>query len=277
VIDRDLTDVFIHTTNPAWLLAHGLFVTEGRHCTRRLLVSGRFKVVALLLTPTAEAALADVIGPIPPAERPPIIVKSQADLDALTTFRLHQGCVAYAERVSPSAWQPEHTLGGLSVLLERVRDPDNVGSIARSASAMGVQALLMGPECADPFYRKAVRTSMGAVLTQTIVDASPWPGVLDALKASGHTLIATTPDPAAIDIGELHLASDFIVPSESPGFSPAQRSLILMVGSEGEGLSPDALKAADIHARIPMTTAVDSLNVGVATAVAVYALSRGIG
>lgn len=258
---RDLTDVFTHTANPAWLLAHGLFVTEGRHCTRRLLTCRRYTVIALLLTPTAEAALADVIDPIPPAERPPIIVKSQAELDALTKFRLHQGCVAYAERVSPPVWKPETTLGGLSVLLERVRDPDNVGSIARSASAMGVQALLMGPECADPFYRKAVRTSMGAVLTQTIVDAAPWPDVLDALKASGHTLIATTPDPAAVDIGA--------------GFSPAQRSVILMVGSEGEGLSPEALQAADIHARIPMTTLVDSLNVGVATAVAVYALLRG--
>lgn len=264
--DRDLTDVFIHTANPAWLLAQGLFVTEGRHCTRRLLTSGRYTVVALLLTPTAEAALADVIEPIPPAERPPIIVKSQAELDALTKFRLHQGCVAYAERVSPPVWQPESTLEGLSVLLERVRDPDNVGSIARSASAMGVRALLMGPECADPFYRKAVRTSMGAVLTQTIVEAAPWPDVLDTLKASGHTLIATTPDPSARDIGELGLAS---------GGSRVARSIVLMVGSEGEGLSPEALKAADIHARIPMTTAVDSLNVGVATAVAVYALTRG--
>ena len=258
--DRDLTDVFVHTATPAWLLAHGLFVTEGRHCTRRLLTSGRFKVVALLLTPTAEAALADVIDPIPPAERPPIIVKSQAELDALTKFRLHQGCVAYAERVSPPAWQPEDTLGGLSVLLERVRDPDNVGSIARSASAMGVRAMLLGPECADPFYRKAVRTSMGAVLTSTIVEASPWPGVLEGLKASGHTLIATTPDPAAVDIGDLDL--------------PSAASVILLVGSEGEGLSLEALKAADIHARIPMTTMVDSLNVGVATAVAVYALGR---
>lgn len=265
---RDLTDVFVHTANPAWLLAHGLFVTEGRHCTRRLLTSGRFTVVALLLTPTAEAALADVIDPIPPAERPPIIVKSQADLDVLTKFRLHQGCVAYAERVAPPAWQSGQTQGGLSVLLERVRDPDNVGSIARSASAMGVRALLMGPECADPFYRKAVRTSMGAVLTSAIVDASPWPDVLDALKTSGHTLIATTPDPAAAPIDR--------VAHELMDREGGHQSVVLLVGSEGDGLSPEALKAADMHARIPMTTMVDSLNVGVATAVAVYALTRGM-
>lgn len=256
---RDLTDVFTHTADPAWLLAQGLFVAEGRHCTRRLLTSGRFTVVALLLTPTAEAALADVMALLPPGARPPIVVRSQGELDALTKFRLHQGCVAYAERVEPAPWQPAHTSGYMSVLLERVRDPDNVGSIARSAAALGVHALLMGPECADPFYRKAVRTSMGAVLTSTIVSAQPWPDVLGSLKSVGHTLIAATPDPSAVDIGDV---------------PPIQGSAVLMVGSEGEGLSQDALDAADLRVRIPMTTAVDSLNVGVATAVAVYALRR---
>jgi tRNA G18 (ribose-2'-O)-methylase SpoU len=270
VTSRDLTDIFTHTADPAWQLANGLFVTEGRHCTRRLLATPRFKVVALLLTPTAEAALADVIDAIPPAERPAIVVKSQGDLDALTKFRLHQGCVAFAERLPLPMWQPALTQGGLSVLFERVHDPDNVGSIARTAAALGVQALLMSPECADPFYRKAVRTSMGAVLTSTILDACPWPDVLPALKASGHTLIATTPDPAAMDIADL---SSTLLSSEAPGLSPAQ-SLVLMVGSEGAGLTPETRAAADVQVRIPMSAAVDSLNVAAATAIAVYALSR---
>lgn len=269
---RNLTDIFTHTADPTWLLANGLFVTEGRHCTRRLLATPRFKTVALLLTPTAEAALADAIEAVPPADRPPIVVKSQGELDALTKFRLHQGCVAFAERQPLPPWEPSLTLGGLSVLFERVHDPDNVGSIARTAAALGVRALLMSPECADPFYRKAVRTSMGAVLTTTILDVSPWPDVLSALKASGHTLIATTPDPAAMDIAEL---SSGLPPSEAPGFSPAQ-SVVLMVGSEGTGLTSETLAAADIQVRIPMSAAVDSLNVAAATAIAVYALSRRI-
>ena len=257
---RNLTDIFTHTADPAWMLANGLFVTEGRHCTRRLLATSLFKVVALLVTPTAEAALADVIHTIPPADRPPVVVKSQGELDELTKFRLHQGCVAFAERQPLQMWEPSLTLGGLSVLFERVRDPDNVGSIARTAAALGVRALLMSPECADPFYRKAVRTSMGAVLTSTILDAAPWPDVLTALKVSGHTLIATTPDPAEMDIADLD-------------FSQAQ-SLVLMVGSEGAGLTPETRAAADVQVRIPMSAAVDSLNVAAATAIAVYALSR---
>lgn len=258
----DLTDIFTHTADPSWLLSHGLFVTEGRHCTRRLLTSGTFPVVALLLTPPAEAALADVIGQLAPGTRPPIIVKSQAELDALTTFRLHQGCVAYAERRPLPIWQPSEDLAGVSVLLERVRDPDNVGSIARSATALGAQALLMGPECADPFYRKAVRTSMGAVLTTRIYDASPWPEALSRLKAAGYVLIAMTPDERADTIADV-----------AARLSASTRRVILMVGSEGDGLSVDALRSADCAARIPMTGEVDSLNVGVAAALAVYALS----
>jgi len=281
VTDDELTDIFTHVADPDWLLARGVFAAEGRHVTRRLLTSQRFTVIALLLTPTAEAALAPELTALPPERRPTLIVKSQAELDALTKFRLHQGCVAFAERRPLPAWEPSHTADGLSVLLERVRDPDNVGSIIRSAAAMGVRAILMGPECADPFYRKAIRTSMGAVLTATVVAATPWPDVLAQLKASGHTLVATTPDPTAPDIED-------VVRTEVPGFSPAHGRaearplrktivggpIVLLVGSEGDGLTPETRRAADVEARIPMTTEVDSLNVGVATAIAVYALSR---
>lgn len=254
----DLTDLFTHTADPAWLLANGLFVAEGRHVTRRLLETPRFATVALLLTPTAEAAMRDAIDALPEDRRPAVVVKSQADLDALTRFRLHQGCVAFARRLPLALWRPEDTQGGLSVLLERVRDPDNVGSIIRSSAAMGVRAILIGPECADPFYRKAIRTSMGAVLTSTVIAAEPWPDVLNQLKASGHMLVAATPDPAAPEIDAV----------------AADRATVLLVGSEGEGLTMAARQAADTEARIPMSTSVDSLNVAVATAVAVYALTR---
>lgn len=265
----DLTDLFTHTADPAWLLANGLFVAEGRHVTRRLLETPRFTTVALLLTPTAEAAMRDVIDAYPQAHRPVVVVKSQADLDALTKFRLHQGCVAFARRLPLPGWNAEHTQGGLSVLLERVRDPDNVGSIIRSSAAMGVRAILIGPECADPFYRKAIRTSMGAALTSTVLAAEPWPEVLDRLKASGHTVVAATPDPSAPEIDAL------VAGGLTAG--GAGRSIVLLVGSEGEGLTMEARRAADVEARIPMSTTVDSLNVAVATAVAVYALTRRVG
>jgi tRNA G18 (ribose-2'-O)-methylase SpoU len=272
VTTADLIEVFSHVADPAWLSGRGLFVTEGRHVTRRLLSSPRFTVMGLLLTPSAQDALADVIdalADLPAERRPRVIVKPQAELDVVTKFRLHQGCVAVAARRPLPAWAPAYTNGGLSVLLERVRDPDNVGSIIRSATALGARAILIGPECADPFYRKAIRTSMGAVLTSTVLAAEPWPDVLHALKATGHTLVATTPDPAATDISELPR-------TEPGGFSPRDQSIVLLVGSEGDGLTAEARRAADVEARIPMAADVDSLNVAVATAVAVYALSRGM-
>lgn len=257
----DLADVFAHVADPAWLARQGLFVAEGRHVTRRLLASPRFAVVGLLVTPTAHASLAGALAAMPQDRRPPVLERSQAELDALTRFRLHQGCVAVAVRQALPLWTPDHTRGGLSVLLERVRDPDNVGSIIRSASVLGARAFLMGPECADPFYRKAVRTSMGTVIGATVVAAEPWPDVLRQLAASGHTLVATTPDPAA-------------PPIETVAEARVPQSMVLLVGSEGEGLTAEARRAADVEARIPMSTEVDSLNVAVATAVAVYALSR---
>jgi tRNA G18 (ribose-2'-O)-methylase SpoU len=258
----DPTDIFTHTGDPAWLLNHGLFVAEGRHVTRRLLATPRFETVALLLTPTAEAALGDVLGSALEAGVT-VDVRSQAELDALTGFRLHQGCVAFARRRPLPACEPASWGAGLSVLLERVRDPDNVGSIMRSASGMGVQRVIIGPECADPFYRKAIRTSMGAVLTLDVCEARPWPGVLDACRDAGQTLVATTPDPRAPLLDEVA--------------ARLHGGVILLVGSEGEGLTAQARAAAQLEARIPMVGAVDSLNVAVAAAVAVYAVTRGRG
>lgn len=259
-----LTDIFTHTADPAWLRANGLFVAEGRHVTRRLLATPGYRVVALLLTPTAQAALMDVLEAVPEARRPVVVVRSQAELDALTRFRLHQGCVAFAERLEVPAWDGRMTVAGLSVLLERVRDPDNVGSIARSSAALGARALVIGPECADPYYRKAVRTSMGAVLSMPVLAAEPWPEVLGRMKAQGHVLVATTPDAAAPDVETIGAS----------GVCGPGASVVLLVGSEGEGLTGVALAAADVRVRIPMVGPVDSLNVAVATAVAVYALSR---
>lgn len=260
-IDEHLRALFAHTADPAWLKAHGLFVAEGRLVTTRLLESPRFRTVALLLTPTAEAAMAPALHGVSTDRRPYMVVVPSAELDALTGFRLHQGCVAFAERISPDPWRPNATARGLSVLLERVRDPDNVGSIARSVAGLGGSTLLLGPECADPFYRKAVRTSMGAVLSLPLFAAVPWPGVLAEARDAGITLIATVTDSSALLLDDV---------ADQLGSGPA----VLMVGSEGEGLSEQARDHAHVVARIPMAQAVDSLNVAVATAIAVYALRR---
>jgi tRNA G18 (ribose-2'-O)-methylase SpoU len=255
VTPRFPESAFAHIRDAAWLEAHGWFVAEGRHVTRRLLQSQHFETAAILLTQVAFDAMRDVVS-----GRADVYIQTPAQMDALTGFRLHQGCVSVAAREPRPLWNTVPSPPGLSVCLERVRDPDNVGSIVRSAAALGATRVLIGPDCADPFYRKAIRTSMGAVFTVPIVDASPWPDVIADLRASGHCVVATTPDVSAVPIGEV-LAGQRL------------DRIVLLVGSEGDGLSEGAASAADVRARIPMVPGADSLNVGVATAVALYALS----
>lgn len=253
---------FAHIGDPAWLDANGLFVAEGRHVTRRLLQSTRFTALAVLLTPVAREAMADAFAAVDSSRCPAELIRTQSQLDTLTGFRLHQGCVALAKRVPPPAELCDVAAGPI-VVLEGVRDPDNVGGIIRTATALGAAGLLLGPGCADPFYRKAVRTSMGAVFSLPIAVASAWPDALARLKADGRTLVALTPD---------HLA----VPLHEAAARVHGRAVALLLGSEGEGLTPDALRYADILVRIPMAGDVDSLNVAAASAVALYALTGDV-
>ena len=247
---------FEHIRDHAWLRANDLFVAEGRHVATRLIQSPHFRTVALMVTPTAQAAMADAIDCVEPARRPEVFVRTQAELDAITGFRLHQGCVALGERPVMPTDVPVATDGHI-IALERVRDPDNVGSIIRTAAALGGAGLLLGPECADPFYRKAVRTSMGSVFTLPLATASEWPDALRRLKAQGRVIVALTPDGRDV-VSEARAAA-------------AHQPVVLLLGSEGDGLTAGARALADIEASIPMASVADSLNVAVAAAVALYA------
>jgi tRNA G18 (ribose-2'-O)-methylase SpoU len=148
------------------------------------------------------------------------------------------------------------------VVLERVGDADNVGAIVRSAAAFGVDLTLVGPSCADPFYRKAIRTSMGAVLAMPFADAAPWPDVLPELRSLGWAVVGTTPDPAAPSLHDV-------------GAAVNGRPVAVVVGHEGSGLTTGARSACEHLARIPTTNRVDSLNVAAAAAIALYELCRG--
>ena len=138
--------------------------------------------------------------------------------------------------------------------LEGVGNPDNVGGLFRVAAAFGVDGLLLDPTTADPYYRKAVRTSMGAVLRLPFARAASWPDAVQRCRAARIRVIALTPDPDAADV---RAAS-----------REAGERVMLMVGAEGPGLAPDTLAAADVRVRIPIDPQVDSLNVIVAAGIA---------
>jgi tRNA G18 (ribose-2'-O)-methylase SpoU len=151
----------------------------------------------------------------------------------------------------------------LLLAVEGVGNPDNVGGLFRVAAAFGVDGVLLDPSTGDPFYRKAVRTSMGAVLQVPFERLAPWPAALQTFREGRFTIVALTPRSGAQSLRALA--------------TNASSRIILMVGAEGLGLTDAALARADTLARIPITAAVDSLNVVVAAGVALAYLSSVIG
>jgi tRNA G18 (ribose-2'-O)-methylase SpoU len=159
----------------------------------------------------------------------------------------------------PSLPAPDALLGGARrvVVIDGVVDPTNVGAIFRSVAGIGADAVLVTPTCADPFYRRAIRVSMGTVLQVPWTRTPAWPELAAVLHAGGFQIAALALTPDAVALRD---------------FAPGER-VALVLGTEGAGLGPDALAAADIHLRIPMRHGIDSLNVAAAAAVAMYALA----
>lgn len=134
----------------------------------------------------------------------------------------------------------------------------NVGAVFRSVAAIGADAVLVTPRCADPLYRRSIRVSMGTVFQVPWTRIDPWPGGIDTLRAAGLVVAALALTPEAVALDEL--AAD-----------PPQR-LAIVLGAEGDGLARHTIGAADLAVRIPMAGGVDSLNVAAAGAVALWAL-----
>ncbi len=233
---------------------HGLFVAEARAVVRQLLLCGRFRTHSVLLTDAALPALTDVLPPeLPVYLAPPPVLKT------VVGFDFHRGCVALAER--PAATAIDDVLGAQPrrlVLLDEVRDPDNVGAIFRNALAFGVDAVILSAGSADPLYRKAVRVSSAATLRVPFARAADWPDALARVRAAGLTLIALAAS-TGVDVASLAV--------------PARSALV--VGSEGDGLGGASRAAADVAATIPMAPGVDSLNVATACGIALHRLARG--
>ena len=238
----------------------GRFVAESERVVLRLLAS-ELPVHSVLVTAArasaVEAALAaaDATGRTRAAM--PLYVASQPVLDAIAGFHVHRGCLAIGER--PAARTVPADARGL-VVLEDLVDVDNLGAIARNAAAFGADALVLSPRCADPFYRKAIRVSLGAVFDLPVVRLPTWPDDLDVLLQLGFSLVAAVLAPDATPL---------------PRFTPPPRWALLL-GAEGPGLSPGAILRCDHKVTIPMSTSTgaDSLNVATAAAVMLYALTR---
>ncbi len=227
-------------------------MAEGVLVVRRLLASG-LAVRSVLVT---EKALAQLVPDLAGCEAP-VYTASPDVLRRVVGFDLHRGVVAAVDRFPLP--RPEALLAGshLVAVLEGVNDHENVGGVFRNAAAFGADAVLLDPSCADPLYRRAVRVSMGHILTVPFSRLDPWPGGLDLLRRAGLAAVALTP-------GGGERIDSFA--------APADRGVALLLGAEGPGLSDAALAAADFRVRVPMAPGVDSLNVATAAAVALHRL-----
>jgi tRNA G18 (ribose-2'-O)-methylase SpoU len=273
-----LTDVRLRT---ALEPAHGLFVAEGDKVIRRAVAAG-YQVRSMLVTQDKLAGLADVADACPG----PVYLVSDEAAEQVTGYRVHRGALAsMARRALPTvtgllsggplaghgspagaAHQARAGQPGWPrriVILEDLVDHGNVGGIFRCAAALGVDAVILSPRCADPLYRRAVKVSMGAVFAIPYARMSDWRGGLAEIRAAGFALLALTPDQSAVPLAKLALAG----------------RAALLLGTEGDGLSSRWLAQADTPVCIPMSAdamalGVDSLNVVAAAAIACHELAR---
>jgi tRNA G18 (ribose-2'-O)-methylase SpoU len=242
---------------PALLAAAGLFVAEGRLTLERLIEQPRFRIRSVLLTPTARTALDPVLSGLDAAI--PVYIVSRTAMSTLVGFEMHRGCLALAERPGPMhAVDLDLSRARRVLVLEGISNPDNVGGLFRSAAAFGVTAVLLGRDCGDPLYRKAIRTSMGGALQVPFAAARPWPQMLTTLAESGFRVVALTPANTARPLDQ---------------YARDVKRVALVLGAEGHGLSAEALAAIDEHVRIPMPGVADSLNVVVAASIALWHFS----
>lgn len=247
---------------PELARVRGLFVAEGRLVVKRLIEERRYTLRSVLLSDAAHQALEPVLASLP--ESTPIYVCDTKDFREIAGFDIHRGCLALAERPATIDLPRVLALARTVVVLDGVANADNIGSVFRNAAAFGVDAVLLTPDCCDPLYRKAIRTSMAATLRVPFARVDGWPRGVAELRAAGFSLVALTPRQPSRSLEE------FVASVESG----RPERLALVVGAEGRGLTPDIEAAADYRVCIPISASVDSLNLAVATGIALARLSR---
>lgn len=228
----------------------GVFIAEGELVIERALRLG-YRMRSLLLLESR----VDRFRPLAP-EGVPVYAASNALMRSITGFSVHRGVLASFDRKPLPDVADVVRSARRVVVLEDVNNHTNVGAIVRSASALGVDALLLDPNSCDPLYRRSLRISMGEALSLPHARIEALPAGLAALRAAGFALVALTPDAGAVDIADV----------------ATEGRIALLLGTEGAGLSGAVLAEADVLARIPLVPGVDSLNVAAAAAIAFYAL-----
>lgn len=239
------------------------FMAESEMVLRQLLRTPEV-ILAVLMTPAKLARLAGLLGDLPAGT--PVYTADKALAEAISGYKVHRGVLAVCRRPAAADLTLDRALGHLRgtgpctlVLAERLFDVDNVGALFRNAAAFGVDGVVLDRHCCDPLYRKAIRTSIGHVLSLPYAISDDWLADLDRLKAEwGVTLVAAELAAGAVPVWDL----------------PRADRLAFLFGSEDTGVLPETLARCDAVCQIPMARAA-SLNIAVASAVCLYERRRG--
>ncbi len=253
----------------------GLYMAESATVIERAIAAGhrpRSFLVSARWLPTLRPLIAAATGSVEGGEVP-VFVAPEEVLERMTGFHLHRGALAAMQRpelpsvmqLLTSAQPPQPTRR--VVVLENLVDHTNVGAAFRSAAALGIDAVLVTPSCADPLYRRSVRVSMGTVFQVPWTRLDSWPGDIALLRDAGFTVasLALCEDSMSLD--------DF---ASLPALRGPDARLAIVMGTEGDGLGKRTIAASDYTVKIPMDHGVDSLNVAAASAVVFWA-TRGVG
>lgn len=232
----------------------GLFIAEGEVVVRVLASAvSRCRTRALLLADARAEAMADVARSV----EAPTYVAPQAVLDRIAGFPLHRGILALGEK--PRSTGVDDLLAGAGetavVVASAIGNHDNMGGLFRNAAAFGAHAVLLDERCCDPFYRKAIRVSVGAVLRTPFAVGGSAGDLVRRLIARGFEVLALTPS-----------ASETLAAYRRGG------PVAIVLGSEGPGLSTDVI-ARCRAVGVPMHGGFDSLNVAATSALALHHLT----
>lgn len=236
----------------------GRFFVEGSKLCEELLKESS-AVETVFFTERAREKYAFVVEPLLQAAKERFCVTDEV-YDKLTDEQHPEGIFAVAQKPTVFRSIDQTTGNGGFLILDGVQNPSNLGTVVRTASAFGVERILLGEGCADPFGPKALRASMGTIFKVKLC-------IVDCLYDSVRTLCGGA--------GKLYGAalSEKARDIRSLSFSAEDH---IVIGSEGRGISEPILSLCDTHVIIPMCQNVESLNAAAATAIFLWEKQKGV-
>jgi len=230
----------------------GIYLAEGEKVVRRAVDAGH-RPRSFLMAPRWLDGLADVLD----RSDAPCFVLDDSRIESLTGFHVHRGALAALERPEPVPVADVLAGARRVVVVEDLVDHTNIGAVFRNVAALGFDAVLLSPRCADPFYRRSIKVAMGAVFQLPHARFDDWYAAPGLLRDAGFTTYAMTLAPDAVPLDGVETDVD---------------RLAVVVGGEGHGLSDHWEREADVRVTIPMAAGIDSLNVAASVAIACWHL-----